>query len=298
MLWLRGWQKWSGTNGGSPHQRLSYFPRRRKKMQKISHSVNLDFCPLRNPFCPLGVRWQWCRASASWWGDRDVPPSRPGGGGHWPRKGVWGCAALKTPFSRLSCSSQGSHFKQKSQFLLRKFGNFSLYSLNFCQNFSSQAPKLGNFQFTSPQNLEIFSSQAPTSEASISLQAPHFGWSGPGTLLPEKKLSAPQAQDPHFQVFLASQTHHFKPLSIRLLCLEKVCIFNWARFSPHHLAKFQLLRHKLLQKFVPEIQVSSQKISSGDPTFENLGGTYLPKNSPPPPTRLCLSVKSLYTLFL
>ena len=41
---------------------------------------------------------------------------RAPGGGHWPRKGVWGCAALKTPFSRLSCRSQGSHFKQKSQF--------------------------------------------------------------------------------------------------------------------------------------------------------------------------------------
>ena len=33
-------------------------------------------------------------------------------GGHWPRTGVWGCAALKTPFSRLSRSSQESHFKQ------------------------------------------------------------------------------------------------------------------------------------------------------------------------------------------
>ena len=80
------------------------------------------------------------------------------GGGHWPRKGVWGCAALKTPFSRLSCRSQGSHFKQKSQFttrgsqdpLLRKFGNFSLYSLNFHPNLSSQAPKFGNFPLTSP----------------------------------------------------------------------------------------------------------------------------------------------------
>ena len=84
-------------------------------------------------------------------------------GGHWPRKGVWGCAALKTPFSHLSCSLQGSHFKQKSQFTrppFEKLGNFSLYSLNFCQNFSSQAPnleifssqapKFGNFQFTSP----------------------------------------------------------------------------------------------------------------------------------------------------
>ena len=95
-------------------------------------------------------------------------------GGHWPRKGVWGCAALKTPFSRLSCRSQGSHFKQKSQFtrpLLRTFRNFSLNSLNFHPKFSSQAPKFGNFQLTSPQiwkfsvhkppNLEIFSSQAP-----------------------------------------------------------------------------------------------------------------------------------------
>ena len=84
-------------------------------------------------------------------------------GGHWPRKRVWGCAALKTPFSRLSCRSQGSHFKQK-----RKFGNFSLNSLNFHPNFSWQAPKFGNFQLTSPQiwkfsahkppNLEIFRS--------------------------------------------------------------------------------------------------------------------------------------------
>ena len=34
---------------------------------------------------------------------------------------------------------------------LRKFGNFSLYSLNFRPNLSSQAPKFGNFQLTSPQ---------------------------------------------------------------------------------------------------------------------------------------------------
>ena len=51
----------------------------------------------------------------------------PPAGGHWPRKGVWGCAALKTPFSRLSCSSQGSHFKQKRQFTrppFEKIGKF------------------------------------------------------------------------------------------------------------------------------------------------------------------------------
>ena len=84
----------------------------------------------------------------------------------------------KGPISSKTVSSQDP--------LLRKFGNFSLYSLNFCPNFSSQAHKFGNFQLTSPQiwkfsvhktpNLEIFSSQAPPlSEASISSQAPHFG---------------------------------------------------------------------------------------------------------------------------
>ena len=72
-------------------------------------------------------------------------------------------AARKGPISSKRVSSQDP--------LLRKFGNFSLNSLNFHPNFSSQAPKFGNFQLTSPQiwkfsahkppNLEIFSSQAP-----------------------------------------------------------------------------------------------------------------------------------------
>ena len=124
-------------------------------------------------------------------------------GGHWPRKRVWGCVALKTPFSRLSYSLQGSHSSKSVSSrdpLLRKFRNFSHYSLNFHPNFSSQAPKSGNFQLTSPKigkfsvhkppNLEIFSSQAPFSDANISSQAPHFG--NPGhTPLPDKNLSAP-----------------------------------------------------------------------------------------------------------
>ena len=115
------------------------------------------------------------------------------GGGHWPRKGVWGCAALKTPFLCLSCRSQGSHFKQKSSSqdpLLRKFGNFSRYSLNFHPSFSSQTPKFGNFQLTSPQIWKFSTHKPPFSEANVSSQAPHFG--NPGrTPLPEKKLSAP-----------------------------------------------------------------------------------------------------------
>ena len=62
-------------------------------------------------------------------------------------------AVRKGPISSKRVSSQDS--------LLRKFGNFSLYSLNFYPKFNSQAPKFGNFQFTSPPNLEIFRSQAP-----------------------------------------------------------------------------------------------------------------------------------------
>ena len=72
-------------------------------------------------------------------------------------------AAHKGPISSKRVSSQDP--------LLRKFGNFSLNSLDFHPNFSSQAPKFGNFQLTSPQiwkfsahkpsNLEIFRSQAP-----------------------------------------------------------------------------------------------------------------------------------------
>ena len=101
-------------------------------------------------------------------------------------------AARNGPISSKRVSSQDPH--------LRKFGNFSLYSLIFHPNSSSQASKFGNFQLTSPQiwkfsahkppNLEIFRSQAPFSEANASSQAPHFG--NPGrTPLPEKKLSAP-----------------------------------------------------------------------------------------------------------
>ena len=74
--------------------------------------------------------------------------------------------------------------------LLRKFGNFSLYSLNFCPNFSSQAPKFGNFQLTSPQIWKFLVHKPPLSEVSISSQAPHFRNLG-CTPLPEKKLSAP-----------------------------------------------------------------------------------------------------------
>ena len=101
-------------------------------------------------------------------------------------------AARKGPISSKRVSSQDP--------LLRKFGNFSLYSLIFHPNFSSQAPKFGifssqapkfgNFPLTSPQIWKFSAHKPPFSEANASSQAPHFG--NPGcTPLPEKKLSAP-----------------------------------------------------------------------------------------------------------
>ena len=88
----------------------------------------------------------------------------------------------KGPISSTSVSSQDP--------LLRKFGNFNLYSLNFCPNFSCQAPKFGNFQLTSPQIWKFSVHKPPLSEASISLQASCFGIPG-STPLPQKKLSPP-----------------------------------------------------------------------------------------------------------
>ena len=55
-------------------------------------------------------------------------------------------------------------------------------------------------------------------------------------------------------------------------------------------AKFQLLRLKCWQKFTPETPVSNQKISSGDPTFKNLGSTYLPKKNLEYPPQILLAL--------
>ena len=105
-------------------------------------------------------------------------------------------AARKGPISSKRVSSQDP--------LLRKFGNFSLNSLNFCPNFSSQAPmfrnfqltirsqapKFENFQLTSPQIWKFSAHKPPFSEANVSSQAPHFG--NPGrTPPPEKKNWVP-----------------------------------------------------------------------------------------------------------
>ena len=110
----------------------------------------------------------------------------PGGGGTNLERGYGDVRPLRPPFHASPAARKGpiSSKRVGSQDpLLRKLGNFSLNSLNFHPNFSSQAPKFGNFQLTSPQiwkfsahkppNLEIFSSQAPNVEIFRS-QAPLF----------------------------------------------------------------------------------------------------------------------------
>ena len=115
-------------------------------------------------------------------------------GGHWPRKGYGDVRPWRPPFHASPAARKGpiSSKRVSSQDpLLRKFGNFSLYSLNFHPNFSSQASKFGNFQLTSPQiwkfsahkppNLEIFRSQAPLFRGKCQFASPTLRKSGPHT---------------------------------------------------------------------------------------------------------------------
>ena len=102
--------------------------------------------------------------------------------GHWPRKGYGDVWPWRPPFhaSPAVCKGPISSKRVSSQDpLLRKFGNFSLYNLNFRPNFSYQAPKFGNFQFTSPLFRGKYQFASPTLQKSGR------------TSLPEKKLSAP-----------------------------------------------------------------------------------------------------------
>ena len=126
-----------------------------------------------------------------------------GGGGTDLERGYGDVRSWRPPFHASPAARKGpiSSKRVGSQDpLLRKFGNFSLNSLKFHPNFSSQAPKFGNFPLTSPQIWKFsahkpqiwkFSAHKPPfSEANVSSQAPHFGNPG-STPPPEKKLSAP-----------------------------------------------------------------------------------------------------------
>ena len=127
----------------------------------------------------------------------------PGGGGTDLERGYVDVRPWRPPFHASPAARKGpisSKWVSSQDPLLRKCGNFGLYSLNFHPNFSSQAPnleifssqapKFRNFQLTSPQIWKFSAHKTPFSEVNVSSQAPHFG--NPGrTPLPEKKLNAP-----------------------------------------------------------------------------------------------------------
>ena len=118
----------------------------------------------------------------------------PGGGGTDLERGYGVVRPWRPPFHASPAARKGpiSSKRVSSQDpLLRKFGNFSLYSLIFHPNFSSQAPNFGNFQLTSPQNwkfsahkppnCEIFRSQAPIFRGKLPFASPTLRKSGPHT---------------------------------------------------------------------------------------------------------------------
>ena len=107
-----------------------------------------------------------------------------GRGRHWPRRGVWGCAALTTPFHTSPAVPKGpiSSKRVSSQDpLLRKLGNFSLYSLNFSPKFSLSSPQIGKFSAHKPPNWGIFSSQAPLFRGKYQFTSPTLRKSRPHT---------------------------------------------------------------------------------------------------------------------
>ena len=133
--------------------------------------------------------------------------SQTRGVGHSPEKGVWGCVAIKTPFSRLSCRSQHPQFRLKSihktliwkinvKFCLKNqqfsenMAIFSFRSSNLAQIFIKKLRNLINNQFSSPHFRWKSAHKPPLLRQSIPSQGPKFG--NPGrTYLPEKKVECP-----------------------------------------------------------------------------------------------------------
>ena len=79
------------------------------------------------------------------------------GGGHWPRKGVWGCAAVMTPFFQASRRSLAYQFTIIAPFLCPPFSNFRKFfhfQLCFGQKFQLSRRKFSKFSFPRPLILQ------------------------------------------------------------------------------------------------------------------------------------------------
>ena len=138
-----------------------------------------------------------------------------GGGGTDLKRGYGDVRPWRPPFHASPAALKGpisSKIVRSQDPLLRKFGNFSLYSLNFHPNFSSQAPKFGNFQLTSPQiwkfsaheppNFEIFCSQAPLFRGKCQFASPTLRKSGPHTPTWKKVECPPPPRDRNSKMYI------------------------------------------------------------------------------------------------
>ena len=92
--------------------------------------------------------WPQSQAAENWW-----VACYPRGGGHWPRKGVWGCAAVMTPFFQATRRSLAYQFTIIAPLLMPPFSNFrKIFHFYPCfgQNFSSQDANFPNFRSLDP----------------------------------------------------------------------------------------------------------------------------------------------------
>ena len=149
-------------------------------------------------------------------GDGDVQPWRP------PLHAS--PVVHKGPISSKRVSSQDP--------LLRKFGNFSLYNLNFHPKYLT-SPKFGNFQLTSSQapNLEIFSSQAPLFRGKYQFTSLIFQKSGLHTPT-WKKVECPGGGD-QFQLLFSSSN---KPGTFSVLPRELTLLWLLSSFRSNELS--------------------------------------------------------------
>ena len=124
----------------------------------------------------------------------------PGGGhSHW--KGVWGCAAVMTPFFQASRRSLAYQFTVIAPLLWPPFSNFRQFldfQPCFVQNSSSLDPNFSKFSFPRPP----FYKENPLSRPYLLKPA----WFIPT----KKKLSAPPGIYPYLDIFNWSWWAYFK----------------------------------------------------------------------------------------
>ena len=119
------------------------------------------------------------------------------GGGHWPRKGVWGCAAVMTPFFQAIRRSLAYQFTIIAPLLCPPppFSNFrKIFNFQPCfgHNFNSQDANFPNFGSLDPS----FFKENP-------LPRPYF-WKPVWHIPTQKKVECPPPPRVHWSLFIRS----------------------------------------------------------------------------------------------